>query len=209
MKVYDITQTIEETMIVYKNKPEKRPVIAITRDHALGGVRESSVTLDVHTGTHLDAPLHMLPEGETIDSIDLHQLITPCRVLDLSHLERGIEASDLEPYQINIGEVVLFKTRNSHENFFNPDFIYLTENGASYLVSRGVRGIGTDGLGIERAQPGHPTHRQLFGAGVYIIEGLALGAIVEGTYTLVALPLKLKGLDAAPVRAILIDHLSL
>lgn len=205
MRIYDITQTIEESMIVYKNKPEKRPVFQVTRDHALGGVRESSITLDVHTGTHLDAPLHMKVNGETIDKMPLSQLITRCKVLDFLYLERGIEASDLAGHDLKMGDVVLFKTRNSTEDFFNPDFIYLTESGAKYLVDLGIRGIGTDGLGIERAQPGHPTHHLLFKAGVYILEGLALKDVAAGDYQLIALPLKLKGLDAAPVRAILIE----
>ena len=205
MKIYDITQTIEEDMIVYKNNPEKKPVFSITRYHEFGGVRESSVTMDVHTGTHLDAPLHMFPNGETIESISLSSLITECRVLDLSSLNRGIEAYDLRPYNIQNNEVILFKTKNSSENFFNPDFIYLTEDGASYLINCGVKGIGIDGLGIERSQPGHPTHKKLFTKGIYILEGLALKDVLEGSYQLIALPLKLKGLDAAPIRAILIE----
>lgn len=205
MRIYDITQTIDEHMTVYKNKQEKRPIFQVVRDHPLGGVRESTITLDVHTGTHLDAPLHMQPNGETIDNMPLNRLVTECKVIDLEYLDRGITSEDLRGHDIVRGDVVLFRTRNSLEDFFNPDFIYLTEEGARYLVAQGVIGIGTDGLGIERAQPGHPTHHLLFKADIYILEGLALKDVAAGIYQLVALPLKLKGLDAAPVRAILIE----
>jgi len=206
MKIYDITQTIDEHMTVYKNKAEKRPVFNVTRTHDVGGVRESSITLDVHTGTHLDAPLHMQADGDTIDRMPLEQLVTGCQVIDFSHLDRGISKEDLDHHHIHEGDVVVFKTRNSFEDFFNPDFIYLTESGAKYLVEKKIKGVGTDGLGIERAQPGHPTHHTLFNAGIYVLEGLALKDVAMGEYELVALPLKLKGLDASPVRAILIER---
>ncbi|MCK8060496.1 MULTISPECIES: cyclase family protein [unclassified Fusibacter] len=206
MKLYDITQTIDEHMTVYKNKAEKRPIINVTRTHNVGGVRESSITLDVHTGTHLDAPLHMQADGTTIDTMALEQLITRCKVFDFTHLDRGISKGDLDHHKIEKGDVVLFKTRNSFEDFFNPEFIYLEESGAKYLTGIGIKGVGTDGLGIERAQPGHPTHHTLFNSGVYVLEGLALKDVPVGEYELIALPLKLKGLDASPVRAVLIER---
>lgn len=205
LKIYDVTQTIDENMIVYKNKQEKRPIFQVTRTHDVGGVRESSITLDVHTGTHLDAPLHMQTEGVTIDLMPIEQFIVPCIVFDFTYLESGITEEDLRGHIIGENDVVIFKTRNSLEDFFNPEFIYLTESGAQYLKSCGIRGVGTDGLGIERAQPGHPTHHTLFNAGIYVLEGLALKDVPAGEYQLIAIPLKLKGLDASPVRAILIE----
>jgi arylformamidase len=206
MIIYDITQTIDEHMTVYKNKPEKRPIIQVTRTHDIGGVRESSVTMDVHTGTHLDAPLHMQVDGDTIDTMPLEDLITRCKVFDFTHLKHSISKDDLDHHKIEQGDVLIFKTRNSFEDFFNPEFIYLDESGAKYLTSIGIKGVGTDGLGIERAQPGHPTHHTLFNAGVYVLEGLTLKDVPVGEYELIALPLKLKGLDASPVRAVLIER---
>ncbi len=190
-------------MTVYKDKPEKRPDIKIMRTHDQGGVMESTISLDVHTGTHLDAPLHMLAEGQTIDAMPLEPLITPCKVLDLTHVVDGITADHLKAHSIEKGDVLLFKTRNSFENFFNPDFIYLTLDGATWLSQLEIKGVGTDALGIERSQPGHPTHRALFGASIYVLEGLSLAHIEPGDYELIALPLKLKGLEASPVRAVL------
>ncbi len=204
--IYDISQTIEESMFVYKDKPEKKPVFEVTRDHGQGGVRESKITLDVHTGTHLDAPLHMVAEGASIETMPLENLIAPCRVVDLTHIEGAISWHDLEPLNIDASDIVLFKTRNSLDDAFSLDFVYLDTSGAKYLAECGVRGVGTDALGIERSQPDHSTHHQLFEAGIFILEGLRLKDVPEGRYRLVALPLKLKGLDASPVRAILMDE---
>ncbi len=205
MKIHDISQTIEANMFVYKDKREKRPIIQQTRVFKDGGVQESRISLDVHTGTHLDAPMHMLAGGKPIESIPLEALITKCRVLDLTHITGGIEADDLKNRDIGAGEVLLLKTKNSFEENFNEAFIYLAASGAKYLADVGIKGVCTDGLGIERAQPDHATHQILFEAGIYILEGVRLKAIQPGHYQLIALPLKVKGLDGAPVRAVLIE----
>ena len=85
------------------------------------------------------------------------------------------------------------------------DFIYLAESGARYLVDKGVRGVGIDALGIERNQLGHPTHKLLLANGIYILEGLRLKEVKEGSYTLIAAPLNIIGVEASPVRALLLD----
>lgn len=204
MKIYDVTRTIDEQMMIYKNNLEKQPSFKATKSHAIDGFKESTITIDVHTGTHLDAPCHMKVNGDTIDQLSIEQLISPCRVIDFSHLKCSITESHLAPYVIAPDEFLIFKTRNSLDKSFNPEFIYLSEDGARYLVKQGIKGVGTDGLGIERSQPGHPTHHALFDAGIYVLEGLALENIPAGNYELIALPLKLKGLDASPVRAVLV-----
>ncbi len=206
MKIYDITKTIDENMVVYKNLDEKRPIFNITKDHENDGVRETTITIDVHTGTHLDAPLHMVAGGRTIDKMLLEPLIGNCKVIDFSHIKDVITREDLIEQHIEVGDILLFKTQNSFDKVFNFEFIYLGESGAKYLAKKKIKGVGIDGLGIERSQSGHKTHHILFEAGIYIIEGLELKDIKAGVYELIALPLKLKGLDASPVRAILTDR---
>jgi arylformamidase len=207
VKLYDISMPIYPGMPVYKNKPEKQPQIRTVQDFTTHTVFESRVDLDVHTGTHVDSPLHMLPEGGTMQTIPLERLVGPCRVLDLSHVNGGITKNDLEPYNIRNGERVLFKTKNSIQNEFDPEFVYLAEDGARYLVETGVQLVGIDALGIERNQQGHPTHKQLFHAGIVIVEGLRLQDVPEGTYFLVAAPIKLVDTEAAPARVLLIEDL--
>lgn len=205
-KIYDVSMPITLDMPVYKNKPEKRPNFEVTSDHPADGdgVRETRMCIDLHTGTHIDAPLHMMKNGRTIDTIAIEQLYRPCRVVDLSHVAGGITRQDLEPLKIATDEFLIVRTRNSTDKAFNPEFVYVAEDGARYLADIGVAGIAVDGLGVERSQPNHQTHKLLFAADAVIIEGLQLAGVPEGRYMLVALPLRLVGLDAAPARVLLL-----
>lgn len=205
MKMYDVTGAIYEGMAVYKNKAEKQPGI---KPQTNGYVTESRIELDVHTGTHVDAPLHMVVDGETMESIPLEKLVGSCKVLDLTAVEDRITRQDLERFEIEQGDYLLFKTKNSYSDEFSFAFVYLAQDGAEYLAELGVRGVGTDALGIERNQEGHPTHKILFAAGIIVIEGLRLREVAESRYFMVAAPLKLIGTDAAPARVLLFEGLS-
>ncbi|PEE41453.1 cyclase family protein [Bacillus pseudomycoides] len=200
MKIYDITASIFEGMTVYKNKPEKQPQFSRTTN---AHVTESRITLDVHTGTHIDAPLHMINEGATFESIPLEKLVGPVKVFDLTTVEDGITKTDLQHLDIQENDFILFKTRNSFEDEFNYEFIFLKEDGAHYLAERNIRGVGIDALGVERSQPGHPTHKALFDANIIVIEGLRLKNVPADQYFMVAAPLKLVGTDASPARVLL------
>ncbi|MBD8014536.1 MULTISPECIES: cyclase family protein [Planococcus] len=205
MKMYDVTGTIYEGMAVYKDKPEKQPKI---NPRTNGYVTETRLEMDVHTGTHIDAPLHMIVDGETFESIPLDKLVGKCKVLDLTATEKGISKADLERFELEKDDFVLFKTKNSFDENFNFDFIFLAEDGADYLSQVGIRGVGIDALGIERSQEGHPTHKTLFAHDIIIIEGLALKEVQQGEYFMVAAPLKLTGTDASPARVLLFDELN-
>ena len=167
---------------------------------------ETDIVMNLHTGTHIDRPLHMIEGGETMDSLDISNLVTECVVLDFSHLEEKITKADLVEKEIQRGTFVILKTKNSNENVFNPSFVYLEESGAKYLQSLAVKGVGIDALGIERAQLGYPTHKTILGDMRIILEGLVLKGVQEGKYQLIALPLKIAGVEASPTRAILIQE---
>lgn len=207
MKLYDVTQPIYEGMPVYKNKEEKQPKFEVTQDFTTGKVHETRIHLDVHTGTHVDAKLHMLPEGETIEAIDIKELVVPCKVFDMTHVEDGITAKELEGLEIAQNDFILFKTKNSYDTEFNFNFIYIKEDAAIHLAQLGIKGVGIDALGIERDQAGHPTHKTLMNNHVIIIEGLALKDVGAGKYLMIAAPLKLVGTDAAPARILLAQDL--
>ncbi|MFC6039395.1 cyclase family protein [Paenisporosarcina macmurdoensis] len=204
MKMHDVTGTIYEGMTVYKNKPEKQPKMNQGTD---GYVTETRLELDVHTGTHIDAPRHMVVDGDTFETISMDDLVGQCKVFDLTQVEDGISKKDLERFDIQKNDFVFFKTKNSFEDTFNFDFIYLTQDGAEYLSEIGVRGVGIDTLGIERSQEGHPTHKTLFAKKIIIIEGLRLKEINQGEYFMVAAPLKLEGTDGSPARVLLFEGL--
>jgi arylformamidase len=205
-RIYDISMPITSDMPVYKGKEEKRPIITVESDHLTGTAYESSIKMNLHTGTHLDRPLHMIANGSTMDTLNLEELITECKVLNMTEVKDKITANDLIGKDIQQGDFVLLKTRNSFEPILEGDFIYLEQSGAEYLANLKVRGVGIDALGIERSQPGHETHLALMSIGAHILEGLRLAEIKEGRYELIALPLGIAGAEAAPVKAILIHY---
>lgn len=207
MEIYDISMAIHPEMPVYKNREKLKPVFTVINNFETGKVHQTKVTIDLHSGTHVDAPFHMLEEGKTSEHFNLEQVITECRVLDLTCVEDKITVQDLKEKQIKPGEFILFKTQNSYRKDFNINFIYLEQEGAKYLAKTGIAGVGIDSLGIERNQKGHPTHKTLLSNEITILEGLRLKGIKEGVYNLILAPLKIKGSDAAPVRALLVKGL--
>ncbi len=204
MKMYDVSAPIFNGMAVYKNKEEKQPEINTSTN---GHVTESRLSLDVHTGTHVDAPLHMVNDGATIESINQEDLVGKAKVIDVTNVKGAISDKDIEAEDIQEGDFILFKSQNSFEEEFNFDFVFVGEDAARYLAERNIRGVGVDGLGIERSQPEHPTHRSLFEKDVIIMEGLRLKDVAAGEYFMVAAPLKLQGTDASPARVLLFEGL--
>ena len=160
-KIIDISMPISESMPVYGGRPEKKPQVTIQSDFKTGHVYESRIDMNLHTGTHMDAPLHMQPGGETIESLKLENLITPCKVLDLTFVEDKITAADLDNKNINKDDFLLFKTRNSYEDILEGAFVYLDKTAARFLADKKIKGVGIDALGVERAQPEHETHNLL------------------------------------------------
>lgn len=206
MKIYDISMTIHEMMTVYKNKPEKKPKITNRSNFQTAQAYESTITMDMHTGTHIDAPLHMIEGGETMSLYSIERFVVKAKVLDLTHIEEAINQKDLEAFDIQENDFILFKTRNSSVEVFDFNFVYLEKSGAKFLVDRKIQGVGIDALGIERNQPNHETHKLLLGNQIMIVEGLRLKDVPEGEYTLIVLPLKILETEAAPARAILIQQ---
>jgi arylformamidase len=108
MKIYDISSLVFEGMPVYKNRTEKQPTFERVTN---GYVTETRMSLDVHSGTHMDAPLHMVIDGETIETINLEQIVGSSKVLDLTHVEDGITKEELTSFVIQKNDFFLFKTK--------------------------------------------------------------------------------------------------
>lgn len=182
-------------------------------DSSISGGSEANVTafeMDAHTGTHVDAPLHFIPEGATVDEIGLEPFVGQARVVDIPECS-VIGAQELEAADIPHGvERLLLRTRNSTDDSyidgpFRDDFAALSLSGAEWVVSRGLRLIGIDYLSIQRFDESFDVHRILLGAGIAILEGLDLRRAAPGDYALICLPLFLVGAEAAPARAILLQ----
>lgn len=199
----DISMEIKPGMAVYKNREEARPKISTYLHHSEKGVQQSAACFDLHTGTHIDMPLHMIIDGADSTGFGIERVCGPCRVIEIPNAIEKITGEVLKTKKIWAGEILLLKTKNSFSDGFLDEFAYLAESGAAYLAGEGVRAVGTDGLGIERAQEGHPTHKILLGRGIPVIEGLRLKDVPEGDYNLVCLPLRIAGVEALPARAVL------
>jgi len=171
-----------------------------------GHANVSKLSMGVHTGTHVDAPVHFIEGAPGMEGVPLDALYGPAVVVDATAVVAdSLGEADLEALDIPKGaERVILKTRNSelwNREGFTRDFLRLDGSGARYIVSRGIRAIGIDYLSIGD----HDAHRELLGAGVVPVEGLDLRGIEPGAYTFVCLPIDLVGSDGAPARAILID----
>lgn len=202
----DISMPITADMPVYKGKAEKRPIINRVSGFDQGTIYESKIEMNLHTGTHLDSQHHMMADGEWIGALDLQDFYTNCRVIDCLNVKECITKKDLLNKEIKKGEFILLKTRNSTEDILEKDFVFLEKSGAKYLADMEIKGIGTDGLGIERSQPEHETHLTLMEKGIHILEGLRLGYVEEGEYILSAFPIYIPGAEASPVRAVLMKE---
>lgn len=209
MKIHDISMLIHKNMPVYKNIDDKRPRVEVASNYETGNFYESRIYMDIHTGTHFDAPLHMVEGGDTIENIDLNNCITPAVVFDLTSLQTEIRKEDIEGLDIKEGDFIILKTRNSFVDVFEDNFVFIEKSAAEYLRDKKIKGVGIDALGVERSQPGHETHIALLGSGITVLEGLALKDIQPGKYLLCALPLKIEGTEGAPARAVLIEGISL
>jgi len=197
MKYYDITRGLANGMLVYPGDqvPEFHQSDA-------GVYLISTLHLSSHTGTHIDAPVHYLKRGDTIDTIPLEILLGPCRVIDTGDVEGLIPVECLRG---KLGEEkrILLKTPFSGKDTFSQPYPSLSMETARYLVSYGVRCIGIDSPSIESYQCDGSVHRHLLENNCIIIELLDLTGVPEGVYEMIALPLRLTGLDGAPARVIL------
>lgn len=203
MKIFDISLPLNEQTITY---PGTTPLkINPTRSSVTGSVL-SEITMSSHTGTHIDAPSHVIEGGKTIDQIDLATFFGPCRVLDFPKIKKGINVSDLESKKIKEGERILLKTSNSNWGFDKfYGYVFLTSEAAVYLAGLNIKLVGIDSLSIKkRGLQDNRAHSELLSKNIPIIEGLNLGNIEEGEYTLVAFPLKFTGIDGSPARIVLI-----
>ena len=203
----DISVPLRNGMPVW---PGDRPFeISRDSDISLGHAANlSSYGTTAHIGTHMDAPLHFLHGGESIDRIPIDVLIGPARIIEIVDPLR-VRAQDLDVHDLRPGERILFKTRNSARDWaraeFTADFVSIAPDAARHIADRGVALVGIDYLsvGAFAGEEGTETHRALLGAGVWILEGLNLRGVEAGDYELVCLPLKIEGADGAPARAVL------
>jgi arylformamidase len=166
----------------------------------------SSMSTTLHLGAHADAPSHYHPQGKSIEQCSLSTYLGPCQVVDLSPWKGPITLAALGNRPIQAPRV-LFKTGSFSEvEQWSGDFAYLTAETVKGLAERGVCLVGIDTPSMDEATSKDlTTHQAFFSHQIAILEGLVLESVPEGCYELIALPLKIEGGEASPVRAVLLE----
>lgn len=177
--------------------------------HPIGGVTITGLKMLAHTGTHIDAPRHCMPAGATIDNMPLDTIIGPARIIEIKD-PVSIKPEELEYYDIQPGERILFKTQNSDKCYkkdgFIKDYVYISTEAAYFLRDKRILVVGIDYI-----VPGNyydwennmiPVHEAFLGNGIWLIEGINLSGLRPGPYEVICLPLRLENGDAGPARCI-------
>ena len=192
MQIYDISREFLSAPI-FDGDPA--PNLSLVQSMDRGDMYNlSTLSACLHTATHIDAPLHFVENGDSIDEIDLSVFMGECDVIACNGFDDDIVGEDIERLVRPGAKRVLFKTVGRCR---------LTLSGAFALISAGVKLVGIDDVSIAPDDQTAAVHRELALAGVCILEGLTLSHVQSGRYSLFALPIKIEGTEAAPCRAIL------
>jgi arylformamidase len=203
--VIDITAPISDSLPVWPGSPGWR---VDRRQWEVDGdlITNSILTTDVHVGTHVEAPLHFMENGESLEELGLSSLVGPAYVAHIPGIAT-VNASSLQ--EANIPDDVkrlLIRTDNSTgwiNSEFQADFIGLDESASEWCVERQLSLVGIDYISIQAHQATAETHRIMMRGGLTVVEGLNLGEATPGYWMLVCLPMRLTAVEAAPARAVL------
>lgn len=192
MIIHDISKDTMTTPVY-----EGDPVTAVEKLKSIENGDEynlSAISMCVHSGTHIDAPLHYVDDGNSIDNIRLNTFFGKCTVIEIKGVLTGNDIDRILPY---CKQRILFKGNGE---------AFLSQSAAIVLSASKVKLVGTDAISIAPDFDEDKTHRVLARAGIAILENLDLSKISGGQYDLCAFPVKLGGLEAAPCRAILLEQ---
>lgn len=207
-ELIDISVSLDENLPIWPDSPgfELQPLQTREED---GPARVSRLACDVHTGTHIDAPFHFVPDGSTIEKLPIEATVGRAVVARISDAVTTITVSALDELDIPESTTrLLFRTNNSsfwndHGSVFQAEYTALSPGAATWIVEHGIRCVGVDYLSVQHYEDGPETHEILLRGGVVIIEGLDLSDVAPGIYELLCLPVKIAGSEGAPARAAL------
>ena len=204
MNIIDISQKYSSNMVKYPSiSPLEHEYV---RHYEKGnGMCLSQVKMQMHLGTHIDAPFHYCEQGKKISELDLQIFYGDCQVIEIN--ENGIGKNELMNKVIQ-SQRVLFKTKNSRfmdNNEFVEEYVYIEKSGAEYLLQQGVKLVGTDYFSVDPYKDiNKAAHKILLGAGAILLEGINLSPVNEGKYLISCFPLNMEGSEGAPCRAVII-----
>lgn len=192
MIIHDISRDTLTTP-VYDGDPET--VIDRVKSIENGdGYNLSEISMCVHSGTHIDAPLHFCEDGKAVTGIRLNTFMGKCTVISVEGVLTGEDMDRLLPY---CKRRILFHGNGK---------TFLSTSAAQVISESRVVLVGTDAQSIAPDFDEEKPHRLLAQADIAVLENLDLDDIADGEYELCAFPIKLGGLEAAPCRAILLEQ---
>jgi arylformamidase len=209
LKIVDLSHVIEAGMPVFPGT--EPPMLAEANTIAANGFAEKLLSMYSHTGTHMDAPAHMRPGGQTLDEFPISSFFGKAVLVDVSG--RGLEKIGLEHLaavenRLRNADFLILRTGWA-EKWLVPayfeGFPALTAEAARWLTGLGLKAAGTDAISIDRMEDeAFPVHHVLFSAGMFIIENLTNLGDVGTEFQLACFPLYIKDADGSPVRAVAI-----
>lgn len=210
MKIIDLTQTISETMPVYPGTEQPKLTVANTIEK--DGFRETLISFYSHTGTHMDAPFHIYADRTSLDALPAEQFVGKALVIDCCDVGEGgeIGMEYIDKTLADEADFLLFHTgwdKNWGQEKYFGAYPVVSLEVCQYLLDSGKKGVGFDVIGIDPVSDGNLTrHKMLLSQrDIVIIENLTnLDKVGSGLFTFVALPLKYKDADGAPIRAVAI-----
>lgn len=212
-KILDLSQPVYQACPGW---PTYKPtIVSYEARHTTDDFEAERIELNVHTGTHMDAPYHFYQDGTTVDKMDLNLLQGRGVPFDLRNIgQMGIEAKHLEACGTDIrkGDIALFYTGWAQKRGYNKEYYYawpyVTEEAAKWLVEKKVKGVCIDGFSVGGwpEGTGRPAHEILLGKEIMVTEELYMDEklLEEKEWYVVALPMKLAGFSGAPTRVVAI-----
>lgn len=208
IKIYDLTLTINNNLPTYPGDPQvclKSKVTYIDK-----GYNILSLNFGTHTGTHVDAPLHLIDKGSGIDKIPLEKFFGEAQVVEIAKKKNEkIKIVDLEKIKIEKDYILIIRTgweNNSYKNNYFTDFPYFSPDCADYLIYKGIKAIGADIPSVDAPNQNAEFHKKMLKETKPIFEALInLKDLVDQKCIFYGLPLNLENADGSPVRAIAIQ----
>jgi arylformamidase len=201
--IHDISPPLTPRLAVWPGDvPLSREITSdITRGDA---VTLSSFRATAHLGAHADAPLHYVAGGRAMDEQPIELYLGPCTLIRVSVAKRGHVMPRMLPDDIETPRVLIDTGSFPDADRFDDEFVGIAPDAIDHLGERGVRLLGVDGPSVDLVDDeALLAHRRCAMHDIAILEGLRLEGVPEGRYELIALPLRLVGFDASPVRAVL------
>jgi arylformamidase len=201
--IYDITPLISERLQVWPgDTPPSRQVLCDMKQGS--NLTLSTLHATVHLGAHADAPSHYGRDAPAIHERSLDYYLGPCQVIRVAATRRAVLTPEALPGRVAAARVLLATGTYPDPEHFNEDFAALSPELVDWLHAQGVRLVGIDTPSVDPFESKDlPAHHRFLAHDMAILEGLVLTDVPEGVYELIALPLKLAGFDASPVRAVL------